>query len=209
VALPARQETAAQLAAAARDPDPGVADWAAVGAVRVGDGAAVERVRSLVVDERRSARLRVRGALALGARNDNTGVPTLAEALGDCQHDVLLCRLIILQLGKLRDRRAVPALLQHLPEVQNRREMVDALGDIGDPSAISALLERLKTDEYVPVRAQAARAVAKIATGLKTGTALPPEVLPALERAASEDTEASVATAAREAIQTLRSGRHG
>ena len=188
-----------------------MADWASVGAVRAGDGAAVERVRGLVVDERRPARLRVRGALALAARNDNTGVPTLAGALGDCQQDVMLCRLIILQLGKLRDRRAVPALLDHLPEVQNRREMVDALGDIGDPSAIGALLERLKRDEYVPVRAQAARALAKIAVSVKAGgaAAVPAEVLPALEHAASEETESSVAAAAREAIQTLRAGPHG
>jgi len=212
VALPPRQETAAQLAAAARDPDSSVADWASVGAVRVGDGAAVERVRGLVVDEGRPTRLRVRGALALAARNDNTGVPTLAAALGDCQHDVLLCRLIILQLGKLRDRRAVPALLEHLPEVQNRREMVDALGDIGDPRAVGALLERLKADEYVPVRAQAARALAKIAVSVQAATgasAVPVEVVPALERAAHDDSESSVAAAAREAIQTLRAGRPG
>lgn len=200
VALPPRPETAPQLARAASDPDQVVADWASVGAMRGGDMAAAPRVRALVVDPRRPRKLRVRGALALGARGDHAGVPTLAESLDDCKDDVLLCRLIILQLGKLRDRRAVPALIAHLGEVQNRREMVDALGDIGDPAAVPALLQRLQHDEYVPVRAQAARALAKIGRV---------DVVPVLDRVAHEDTEADVATAAREAITQLRKGRSG
>jgi arylsulfatase A-like enzyme/HEAT repeat protein len=200
VSLPPRAQTTPQLALAANDKDHVVADWAAVGAVRGGDMAPVERVRALVSDLARPRKLRVRGALALAARDDHAGVPTLAEALGDCQDDVLLCRLIILQIGKLKDRRAVPALIAHLGEVQNRREMVDALGDIGDPAAVPALLERLQQDEYVPVRAQAARALAKIGRA---------DVIPTLDKVAHEDTEASVAAAAREAITQLRTGRAG
>ena len=108
--------------------------------------------------------------------------------------------MIVIQLGKLKDRRGVTALLKHLPEVQNRREMVDSLGEIGDPVAVPALIERLQHDEYVPVRAQAARALAKIGRV---------DALPALEGAAHQDTEESVAAAAREAIALLRSGRPG
>jgi len=84
--------------------------------------------------------------------------------------------------------------------VQNRREMVDALGDIGDPAAVPALLDRLQHDEYVPVRAQSARALAKIGRV---------DVLPVLDRVAHEDTEATVAAAAREAIKQLHAGRPG
>ena len=200
VSLPPRAQTTPQLALAANDKDRVVADWAAVGAVRGGDMGPAARVRALVSDPSRPRKLRVRGALALAARDDHAGVPTLAEALGDCQDDVLLCRLIILQIGKLKDRRAVPSLIAHLPEVQNRREMVDALGDIGDPAAVPALLERMQHDEYVPVRAQAARALAKIGRA---------DVIPALDKVAHEDTEASVAAAAREAIAQLRAGRAG
>lgn len=200
VALPPRKETAAQLVLAGNDKDPEVAAWASVGAVRAGDKAALGRVVALLEDQKLPRALRVRGALALAVRDEHAGVPTLSDALDACEDDVLFCRLIIIQLGKLRDRRAVPALLKHLPEVQNRREMVDALGDIGDPAAVPALLERLRTDEYVPVRAQAARALAKVGRV---------DVLPALEHAAAHDTEASVAAAAKEAIATLRSGRPG
>ena len=200
VTLPPRKETAAQLSIAMNDRDPLVADWAAVGALRGGDMRAVGRVAHMLEDGQLPRSLRVRGALALALRGDKTGVPALAESLDDCQDDVLFCRLIVIQLGKLKDRRGVTALLKHLPEVQNRREMVDSLGDIGDPVAVPALIERLQHDEYVPVRAQAARALAKIGRV---------DVLPALESAAHQDTEESVAAAAREAIATLRSGRPG
>jgi arylsulfatase A-like enzyme len=200
VTLPPRKETAAQLSVAVSDRDPLVADWAAIGAVRAGDVRAVDRVVRLLADERLPRALRVRGALALAARDDRLGIPVLAESLDDCHDDILFCRLIIIQLGKLKDRRAVAALLKHLPEVQNRREMVDALGDIGDPVAIPELVERLRHDEYVPVRAQAARALAKIGRT---------DLIPTLERAAHEDTEESVAAAAREAIATIRGGRPG
>ncbi|MES1172611.1 MAG: sulfatase-like hydrolase/transferase [Bacteroidota bacterium] len=207
VVLPSRKETAAQLSQAMNDPDPVVAGWAAVGAVRAGNTQAVGLVVAMVADERLPRMLRVRGALALGARDNRAGVPVLASALDECQEDVLFCRLVIIELGKLKDRRAVPALLKHLPQVQNRREMVDALGDIGDADAIPALVERLRHDEYVPVRAQAARALAKIGLkiSLKTGREVGwVDVVPVLEAAAREDTEASVGAAAREAIATLR-----
>ncbi len=92
----------------------------------------------------------------------------------------------------------MPALLAHLAEVQNRREMVDALGEIGDPAACDALVERLHGDEYVPVRVQAARALAKLGD---------PSVIPALERAAKQETEATVAAAAREALAALARAR--
>ena len=55
-------------------------------------------------------------------------------------------------------------------------------------------------DEYVPVRAQSARALAKIGRV---------DVLPALDRAAREDKESAVVAAAREAAAALRAGRSG
>jgi arylsulfatase A-like enzyme/HEAT repeat protein len=193
VGLAPRRETAAGLARAATDPDPELGAWASVGAVRLGDLPARARVKAIVTSESAPFMLRVRGALALAAAGDATGVPVLSTALDQCD-DVLLCRLIILSLGKLRDTRAVPALLKHLPDVQNRREMVDALGDIGAPIAREALVERLRGDEYVPVRVQAAVALAKIGD---------PAAISALESAARHDTEPTVVTAAREAAVAL------
>jgi len=192
VGLPARRETADALARAKSDPDAVIADWANVGAVRLGDEAARARVATLV-DNGSSPTLRVRAALALASIGDARGVPVLAGALDHCD-DVLLCRVIIVSLGKLRDPRAVPALLAHLSEVQNRREMVDALGEIGDPSARDALVARLRDDEYVPVRVRAAAALARLGD---------PAALAALEHAARHDTEPTVVAAAREAAAAL------
>ncbi len=90
----------------------------------------------------------------------------------------------------------MPALLAHLPEVQNRREMVDALGAIGDPAACDALVDRMRADSYVPVRVQAAKALAKLGD---------PSVIPALERVLKSETETTVIAAARDALDTLSS----
>jgi HEAT repeat protein len=104
---------------------------------------------------------------------------------------VLLCQVIIQKLGVLRDRRAVAALLRHLPEVQNRRDMVEALGDIGDPRVAATLVERLRSDEYVPVRAESARALGKLGG---------PTAIAGLRWSMRHEQEASVVGAAQEAL---------
>ena len=138
--------------------------------------------------------MRVRAALALAGVGDTVGVPVLGDALDQCD-DVLLCRGIVVNLGRLRDRRAVPVLIKHLPEVQNRREMVEALGDIGDPAAADALLERLRRDEYVPVRIAAAKALAKLGDA---------HLAALIDDAARKEKEATVVAAARAAATALR-----
>ena len=194
VSLPARRETSGALAKAAGDQDHQVADWAAVGAARLGDAASRPRVQAIVADAAADPNLRVRAALALAAVGDAVGVPLLGEALDQCE-DVLLCRGIIINLGRLRDRRAVPVLIKHLSEVQNRREMVEALGEIGDPAAAAALLERLRHDEYVPVRIAAARALAKLGDA---------HIALLLDEAARKEKEETVVAAARAAATSLR-----
>ncbi|HXU05057.1 MAG TPA: sulfatase-like hydrolase/transferase [Polyangia bacterium] len=194
VALPARPETAAALARAAADPDREIADWAAVGAARLGDKAARPRVQAIVADTGAESNLRVRAALALAAVGDAGGVPVLGDALDRCD-DALLCRSIIASLGKLRDRRAVPVLIKHLPAVRIRRQIVEALGDIGDPAAADVLLERLRGDEYVPVRIAAAKALAKLGDA---------RLAAQLDDAARKEKEAPVVAAARAAATSLR-----
>jgi arylsulfatase A-like enzyme len=166
VTLPPRAETRRGLEAALGADDSEVRRWAAVAAARLGHEGAKEQLRAIVTappggEEGRD--LRVQAALALAHVKDATGVPVLGEALDhNCEDNVLFCQLIILKLGVLRDRRAVPFLLKHLPEWQNRREMVVALGQIGAPEVVPALVERLRSDEYVPVRAEAAAALGRI-----------------------------------------------
>jgi arylsulfatase A-like enzyme len=204
VGLPPQPATAAALGRAAGDPDGTLADWAAVGSVRLGDGTRRARVAALVGDPKTAVDLRVRAALALATAGDGSGIPVLAEAL-DRRDDILLCRFIIVTLGKLGDRRAVPLLLAHLPEVQNRREMVEALGALGDPAGLPALVEGLQHDAYVPVRAAAATSLAMI--GQKTGKndgAARRHLIGVLTEAARHDTEPMVVSAARAAAESLK-----
>lgn len=179
-----------------------LADWAAVGSVRLGDGARRARVAALVADAKTTIELRVRAALALATVGDGAGLPVLAEAL-DRRDDILLCRFIIVTLGKLGDRRAVPILLAHLPEVQNRREIVEALGALGDPAAVPALVECLRHDAYVPVRAAAATALAQLGRG-KSDSAASHHLIAVLTDAARQDTEPMVVAAARAAAESLK-----
>ena len=137
----------------------------------------------------RDPELRRHAALALAEHRDAAGLPVLTGALDRCP-GVDECRMVILALGKLADRRATPALLAHLSEVPNRREMVEALGDIADPAALPALVQRLRQDEYVPVRAAAAVALGKIGGA---------EARAALRAAMAEEREPSVLTALRAA----------
>ena len=198
VALPPQPGTAPLLAAAAGDGDPAVADWVAIARFRLGEPAAKPRAQEIVADRAPArARARVRAALALAAAGDGTGVDALAEAL-DAADDVALRRTIVVAFGKLRDRRAVPVLVGHLSEVLNRREMVIALGEIGDPSAAEALLERVRSDAYVPVRIEAARALAKLGDR---------RVAPALQALAKHDPDPTVRAAALDAARVLKRGK--
>ncbi|HSY40540.1 MAG TPA: HEAT repeat domain-containing protein, partial [Polyangia bacterium] len=202
VGLPPRPETAAALSRAAADPDGVLADWAAVGSVRLGDATHRARVTALVGDAKTAVDLRTRAALALATVGDGSGLPVLAEAL-DRRDDILLCRFIIVTLGKLGDRRAVPILLAHLSEVQNRREMVEALGALGDPAAVPALVECLQHDAYVPVRAAAATALAQIGRG-KSDRAASRRLIAVLTDVGRQETEPMVVAAARAAAESLK-----
>ena len=208
VGLPPRPETAVALARAAGDPDGTLADWAAVGSVRLGDGTRRARVVALVGDPKTAVDLRTRAALALATAGDGSGIAVLAEGL-ERRDDILLCRFIIVTLGKLGDRRAVPLLLAHLPEVQNRREMVEALGALGDPAAVPALVETLQHDAYVPVRAAAATSLAQLGKneGKNEGSAGAKHLIAVLSDAARHDTEPMVVGAARAAAESLKAHR--
>jgi len=109
-----------------------------------------------------------------------------------------LCKSIIAALGKLRDVRAVPALIAHLPDVLTRLEVVQALGEIGDASAEPVLVERLKSDEYVPVRVAAAHALARMGGA---------RAVLALNMVSQQRQRTRVAEAALAGLSELRRGR--
>ena len=199
--LAARQDTRAMVVAAMDAAgDDEVRDWAAVAAVRLGETAGRVRLLAIVVrpDGEAGRKLRLHAALALAQTGDGTGVMVLGEALDACSANEALCKSIIAALGKLRDARAVPALIAHLPDVLTRVEVVQALGEIGDTAAEPSLVERLKSDEYVPVRVAAAHALVRMGGA---------RALLALRWSASHDNEPRVAEAARAGLAEMRQGR--
>jgi arylsulfatase A-like enzyme len=200
-ALPPRQDTRPTVAAAMNlADDDEVRDWAAVAAVRLGE--ANGQARLLVIlgrsgNETRRA-LRLHAALALAQFGNATGVMVLGETLDAYSADTKLCKSIIAALGKLRDPRAVPVLIAHLSDVLTRVEIVQALGEIGDAEGEPALIECLKTDEYVPVRVAAARALARMGGA---------RAVLALKWSVANEKEPRVAEAARAGLVALRRGQ--
>jgi HEAT repeat protein len=200
-ALPARQDTRPMIVAAIDTADDEeVRDWAAVAAVRLGEAAGRSRLQAIVgrSGSEPHRALRLHAALALAQAGDGTGMMVLGEALDTCSANEALCKSIITALGKLRDPRAVPVLIGHLSDVLTRVEVVQALGEIGDASAEPALVERLKTDEYVPVRLAAVRALAGIGGA---------RAVLALRWSVSHEKEPRVAEAARAVLAELRRGQ--
>jgi HEAT repeat protein len=170
-----------------------------VAAGRLGETAARDDLRDVVTSGREPAELQVQAALALGNLGDASAAPALTRALDrDRCGSVELCRQVIRALGKLGDRRATTALVAHLPEVQNRREMVEALGAIADPAAVPALADRLAHDEYVPVRVAAASALARIGGE---------PARQALARAAADETEVTVLAATKAALRGIAAAK--
>jgi HEAT repeat protein len=200
-ALPARPDTRPLVVAAMNAAgDDEIRDWAAVAALRLGETAGRSRLLAIVArpgTETRGA-LRLHAALALVQAGDGTGVMVLGETLDACSANEGLCKSIIAALGKLRDARAVPALIAHLSDVLTRVEVVQALGEIGDRAGEPALVERLKTDEYVPVRVAAARALARMGGA---------RAVMALKWSVANEKEPRVAEAARAGLAELRQGQ--
>lgn len=203
-ALPPLSDTRTALAAAMRDADRAVSDWAAIATRRLGEASATERLRDLVAapgpagSDVWEAEARLHAALVLGEQGDASGVLVLGQGLDGCAERQRQCRHIAKVLGALRDPRAIPAIVKNLPEIQIRRDLVEALGDVGHPDAIPALAERLKADEYVTVRREAAASLGKVGH---------PDATPHLQWSAGHDSEPVVREAARAALDRINPPR--
>jgi HEAT repeat protein len=125
----------------------------------------------LVALLKESPRVRAEAAAALGEAGDPTAVPALLAAIDagagkELPADVKDAnRRIAGALGALRTRMAVPALLELLRSRDGFTQIaaVDALGEIGDPAAVDALLSLATGEEVEPfVSRKALMALGKI-----------------------------------------------
>jgi len=141
----------------------------------------------------------LQAALTMAELGGAEGLTTLSASLsGDACGETAQCRRVAEALGRLRRREAVPALLARVPDVMTRREVVEALGTIADTRAQSVLIDRLRSDEYVPVRAAAATALGRLPGAVARA---------ALVRAAAIEQEVPVRDAIRAALSVDHSLR--
>lgn len=160
---------------------------------QLGDPRAVEPLIAVMRDKREDSDVKLAAAEALGRIKDPSIVPQLCEQLSNIDEwasprlaqvitafgtdavDALLenmdaatslnARVWSAQvLGKIKDRRATPALIQRLHDrsEQMRVSVASALGDIGDNRAFRPLLEVILRDPVAAVRSQVAAALGRI-----------------------------------------------
>ena len=98
-----------------------------------------------------SARARAEGARGLGALGERKAIPVLLQMINDDEEDVRVSAST--SLAWLRAREAVPELTKLLEEDRSRwvrRRAAQALGQIGDTSAIPDLMRHVRdTDVYL------------------------------------------------------------
>lgn len=106
--------------------------------------------------------LRLALLAALGEVGGDAASEILLRTLGD--KDPAAARAAVLGLGRLKDRKAVPALLKLAADSRSAdltQAIYEALGALGDKSALP-VLERAVGQEDSPLRAPAAYAIALI-----------------------------------------------
>ncbi|MDZ4696740.1 MAG: sulfatase-like hydrolase/transferase [Deltaproteobacteria bacterium] len=172
--------------------------WLALAGLRAGDASWRDEVAT-VARLGAAEPMGLQAALTMAELGGAEGLTTLSASLsGDACGETAQCRRVAEALGRLRRREAVPALLARVPDVMTRREVVEALGTIADTRAQSVLIDRLRSDEYVPVRAAAATALGRLPGAVARA---------ALVRAAAIEQEVPVRDAIRAALSVDHSLR--
>jgi HEAT repeat protein len=122
---------------------------------------AVTTMLALLRDGKESEDIQLSILTAMGELGKRTGVPVspLIDKLGDGDPRIRL--QAVESLGKIKDKKAVPALIQLLETEANKYPVIWALGEIGDKSALPSL-NRLMTSEDKYITYNANKALAKI-----------------------------------------------
>ena len=145
--------------ALARDEDEEVRTWSALALTRMGD----PEKPALSVLEKADAKWARLAALALADAGDARGGEVLASWWEtDPPADLGQARELITALGKVRESRAVPALVRTLDDFRLRPQAAKALASIGDLAARKALSEKLAEERYEPIRVVMAEALVKL-----------------------------------------------
>ena len=181
------------LARAATDKDPGVSHQAIVGAALLGHEASLGRLAALMELPDLPPALRRDALLALARAGDPAAAAALSGFLR--RSGEIYERLEIIEsLGELGDPRAAPALLRQMKTLRTKLAAIEALGKVRSPVAVPALARSLRSDRFVSWRRAAAQALGGI--GDRRAVA-------ALSAAVRADLEAEVVGDAVGALQRL------
>ncbi len=131
------------------------------------------------------------------AKTGTDGINALLTALSDPERSVRL--RVIWTLGQLQSSAAIKSLSNILEtkgdqNYQEKRKAAEALGQIGDKSAVEALVTALQTETHEGVRSSAAEAL---------GMLKDKRIMDVLIRSLTTDTETSVRASAAKALEAL------
>lgn len=147
-----------------RHRDPQIAARGHIAALRLGRRASLQPVQRIAQAAETDLDLRLAAASALVPLRPTLALSVLVDLMDryEARADYRKVRDIVLSLGPLRDRRALPALQRRLKNPMVQLDVMDALGQIAAPAAAPALIDHLQRDGRVPARIAAARALARI-----------------------------------------------
>ena len=119
--------------------------------IRDSDGNVVSNLRNTICDEDEKMFQRMRALFALRNIGGEESVDALAAAFGSAS--ALLKHEIAYVLGQMQDDHAVPHLIERLEDLDEdvmvRHEAAEALGAIGNRSAMATLEEFVNDEEIV------------------------------------------------------------
>ena len=131
---------------------PEVSDFGSVDPAPASDGNIVSNLRNTICDEDEKMFQRMRALFALRNIGGEEAVDALAAAFGSAS--ALLKHEIAYVLGQMQDDHAVPHLIERLEDLDEdvmvRHEAAEALGAIGNRSAMTTL-EKFVNDEEIVV----------------------------------------------------------
>ena len=131
---------------------PEVSEFGSVDPAPASDGNVVSNLRNTICDEDEKMFQRMRALFALRNIGGEESVDALAAAFGSAS--ALLKHEIAYVLGQMQDDHAVPHLIERLEDLDEdvmvRHEAAEALGAIGNRSAMTTL-EKFVNDEEIVV----------------------------------------------------------
>ena len=131
---------------------PEVSEFGSVDPAPASDGNIVSNLRNTICDEDEKMFQRMRALFALRNIGGEESVDALAAAFGSAS--ALLKHEIAYVLGQMQDDHAVPHLIERLEDLDEdvmvRHEAAEALGAIGNRSAMTTL-EKFVNDEEIGV----------------------------------------------------------